>query len=65
LVSGPGHGSLSLNADGSFTYTPAANFHGPDTFTYEASDGALASNPATVTITVSSGTDAPIAADDA
>jgi VCBS repeat-containing protein len=61
VLRGPSHGSLSLNADGSFTYTPAANFHGPDTFTYEASNGALASNQAGVTITVSAVNDPPVA----
>src|SRR5262249_58111805 len=30
LVSGPAHGSLTLNADGSFTYTPNADYNGPD-----------------------------------
>ena len=52
LVSGPSHGALTPDADGSFTYSPAANFNGSDSFTYRASDGSLASNPATVTITV-------------
>ena len=32
-------GSVSLNADGSFTYTPAANFNGTATFSYQARDG--------------------------
>jgi hypothetical protein len=53
LVSGPAHGTLALNPDGSFTYTPNPNFYGTDTFTYRAFDGALYSNVATVTITVS------------
>ena len=44
LVSGPAHGSLTLNADGSFTYTPAINFYGVDSFTYTASNGSLESN---------------------
>ena len=48
LVSGPAHGSLTLNADGSFTYTPAANYNGPDSFTYKANDGQADSNVATV-----------------
>jgi VCBS repeat-containing protein len=64
-VSGPAHGSLTLNADGSFSYTPDANFHGGDSFTYKVSDGALESNVAAVTITVASVNDAPIASDNA
>jgi hypothetical protein len=49
----PGHGAVSLNPDGSFTYTPTTNFAGTDTFTYTASDTAgFVSGPATVTITV-------------
>jgi uncharacterized repeat protein (TIGR01451 family) len=52
LVSGPSHGFLSLNSDGSFAYTPVANFTGTDTFTYKANDGTTDSNIATVTITV-------------
>ena len=42
LVSGPAHGALVFNADGSFTYTPNANYFGPDGFTYKASDGSPA-----------------------
>ena len=52
LVTGPSHGSLTLNANGSFSYTPAADFAGSDSFSYRASDGTLSSSPATVTITV-------------
>jgi large repetitive protein len=59
LVSGPSHGTLTLNPDGSFTYTPATNDNGPDSFTYRASDGSLASNLATVAITVTAVNDAP------
>jgi len=59
LASGPGHGSLTLHADGSFTYTPSANYNGPDSFTYRASDGTLTSSLATVTITVSAVNDPP------
>jgi VCBS repeat-containing protein len=52
LVSDVSHGSLSLNPDGSFTYTPTSNFFGGDSFAYRASDGLAAGNVATVTINV-------------
>jgi VCBS repeat-containing protein len=52
LVSGPSHGQLTLNANGSFTYTPNANYNGTDSFTYKANDATAASNNATVSITV-------------
>ena len=45
LVSGPSHGTLSLQADGAFTYTPAADFFGADAFTYTVNDGGGASSP--------------------
>ncbi|MGY5865609.1 MAG: Ig-like domain-containing protein, partial [Candidatus Thorarchaeota archaeon] len=63
LVSGPSHGSLTLNVDGTFTYTPEANWFGEDSFEYEVSDGAL-TDTATVTITVNPVNDAPMATDD-
>ncbi|MBI3465096.1 MAG: tandem-95 repeat protein [Planctomycetes bacterium] len=65
LVTGPGNGTLTLNADGSFTYTPNPNFNGADSFTYKANDGVLDSNTATVTITVNPVNDAPVASNDA
>ena len=52
LVSGPAHGVLTLNSDGSFLYTPNAYFNGTDSFMYQASDGALSSNVATVQLQV-------------
>jgi PKD repeat protein len=52
LVTGPGNGTLMLNPDGTFTYTPTAGFSGTDTFTYLVNDGSVDSNVATVTITV-------------
>jgi hypothetical protein len=52
LVSAPIHGTLALNNDGSFTYTPGASFSGADSFTYKAVDRTLESNLATVTISV-------------
>ena len=51
-VSGPANGSLVLNADGTFTYTPNNNFNGTDSFVYEVSDGNGGTAQATVTITV-------------
>ena len=39
IVTLPAHGTLTLSADGSFTYMPAANFFGNDSFTYKANDG--------------------------
>ena len=65
LVAGPAKGTLVLRADGSFTYTPARDFHGEDSFRYEAFDGALASASAVVSITVRPVNDAPTATDDA
>jgi VCBS repeat-containing protein len=52
LGTGPTNGTLTLDADGSFTYTPTTGFHGTDTFTYTAHDSFQGSAPATVTITV-------------
>src|SRR5439155_1612203 len=64
LVGGPSHGALTLNADGGFTYTPAANFNGSDSFSYKASDGVAQSNVATVTLTITAVNDAPVAVND-
>jgi hypothetical protein len=55
LVTGPSHGALTLNANGSFTYTPGATYSGPDAFSYRAYDGALYSAAATVSMTVKAG----------
>src|SRR5439155_769298 len=61
LVSGPSHGTVTVNADGSFSYAPAANYHGTDSFTFKASDGnGGESNIATATISVASVNDAPV-----
>ena len=43
------------------TYTPAANYNGPDSFTFKANDGTVDSNVATVSITVTAVNDAPVA----
>ena len=65
LIAAPANGTLTLNADGSFEYTPDPDFNGADSFTYKANDGALDSNEVTVTITVNPVNDAPVAVDDA
>lgn len=58
------HGYLSLNNNGSFSYLPHTNFTGFDSFTYKAFDGINYSTTATVSITVGSGNQAPIAQND-
>lgn len=61
LLDGPVYGSVVLTAEGSFTYTPAADFNGTDAFTYKANDGQADSNVGTVTIAVNAVNDAPVA----
>ena len=58
LVSGPSNGTLTLNTNGSFSYTPATNFAGNDSFTYTANNGTMNSNIASVGITVGSASSA-------
>ncbi len=66
LVTGPVNGTLSLSpVTGAFTYTPAGNYFGPDSFTYRASDNVLTSTLATVSITVTPVNDPPVAIGDA
>ena len=60
----PSNGSLTHNADGTFTYTPNPNYNGTDSFTYKANDGSVDSAAATVTLTVSAVDYLPAAADD-
>ncbi len=64
LVTGPSHGSLVLNTDGSFSYTPSLNYNGPDSFSYVANDGTLNSLTATVALTITAVNDAPVAVND-
>jgi hypothetical protein len=52
LISGPTNGALTLNADGSFTYTPNTHYVGPDSFIYQWSDSVAVGNLAEVRITV-------------
>ena len=70
LATPPQHGAVSLNADGTFVYTPEADFFGTDTFTYQADNGVWSvdssvpmspkSNTATVTIVVTPVNDPPV-----
>ena len=60
LVAGPTHGALTLNADGSFSYTPAANYVGHDSFLYAVTDGIVQSTPASVSLAVQSVNDVPL-----
>ncbi len=61
LVSGPSHGSLSFNTNGSFTYAPDLLYSGSDWFTYQASDGISLGNVATVFFNISLLNQAPVA----
>ena len=65
LVTTTAHGSLTLNANGSFTYTPFSNYFGADSFTYRAGDGFTNSTIATVSLTITNINRAPLAVDDA
>ena len=58
IVSNPAHGTAILNGS-TVTYNPAANYFGPDSFTFRANDGIASSNIATVTIVVLPVNDAP------
>jgi VCBS repeat-containing protein len=65
LVSGAAHGTLTLNASGGFSYAPASNYNGPDSFTYKARDPSGAeSSTVTVSLTVNAVNDAPTAVAD-
>ncbi|RYE81520.1 MAG: tandem-95 repeat protein [Oxalobacteraceae bacterium] len=61
VVSAPVHGSLLVLADGRFSYVPAPDFNGSDSFTYRVSDGLSASGLVTVALTVAAVNDAPMA----
>ena len=54
LVAGPANGTVTLDPNGTFSYTPNTGFWGQDSFTYAATDGMATSAPATVYITVNS-----------
>ena len=62
--SDPAHGTVTINGDGSFSYTPDANFSGTDSFTYVARDARGANDAGVATITVTPVPDPPVAVDD-
>src|SRR5947209_8580192 len=55
------HGSVVINPDKTVKYTPAANYNGSDSFTYNVSDGNGGTATATVTVTITAVNDAPVA----
>ncbi|ENO1794323.1 tandem-95 repeat protein, partial [Vibrio alginolyticus] len=61
---GPANGTVSVNPDGSVTYTPNDNYHGADSFTYIVTSGGV-SESTTVNVDVTPVNDAPVANDDA
>ncbi len=60
---GPANGTVSVNPDGSVTYTPNDNYHGTDSFTYIVTSGGV-SESTTVSVDVTPENDAPVAKDD-
>ena len=64
-VGAAANGAAILNADGTITYSPTADFNGTDSFTYSISDGNGGTSSATVTVTVNPVADNPSAEDDA
>ncbi|EME68861.1 Type V secretory pathway, adhesin AidA, partial [Paramagnetospirillum caucaseum] len=61
---GPQHGSVALNPDGTFTYTPTGNFSGTDTFKVVIDDGHGGTTTETVSVTVENPNHRPVAGDD-
>ncbi len=66
MVTAPVNGTVVLNADGSFTYTPNANYNGLDSLVYQVCDNGAPSlcDSAVVRFTVNAVNDAPVAVDD-
>ena len=65
LVATTTNGTLTLEQNGAFRYTPTPGYVGSDTFTYTAGNGVATSGPVSVTIAVADVNDAPVAANDA
>ena len=60
VVTGPAHGTLLLNGNGTYTYTPASNYFGSDQFVYRGTDAGGLFAQATVLINVTSVNDVPL-----
>lgn len=63
VSSAPSHGQVTMNPNGSFTYTPAANYYGVDSFTFTAYDWMEVGAPGTVALTITPVNDTPMAQD--
>lgn len=59
VASNPAHGTVIISANGAYTYTPAADYHGSDSFTFTTNDGSDTSAPRTVNLTINPINDAP------
>src|SRR6185369_8093365 len=64
LTTGAAHGTVTVNADGTFSYVPVANYNGPDSFTYTITDADGSTSTATVTLNVTPVNDVPVATAD-
>ena len=51
-VSGPSHGSVTLNSNGLYTYTPTTGYTGEDTFSYQVCDNGTPSLCSTASVTI-------------
>ena len=60
----PDHGTVQYNGNGSFSYTPEANYSGTDSFTYTVTDGSGSVSTATINVSISAVNDSAVAADD-
>lgn len=63
----PAHGTVTVNPDGTYTYTPSSGYVGPDSFGYQVCDPSNACAAATATVTVTAGPPpnaVPVAVDD-
>jgi gliding motility-associated-like protein/uncharacterized repeat protein (TIGR01451 family) len=64
VISDPSNGTVTINSDGTFTYTPDTDFFGTDSFIYQLCDTSNTCDDAVVTITIDGLNDVPVAVDD-